>query len=437
MNRYNFLVLTVFFLISSLGSGFAEQSQNGKDYYYYSEGRKISLTLSTEGIAVQFRKGVSTNQMRSNVESEPEMGLFSEREELTTPEFSLFKLKSGITPDTVSRLVDKFAGKPEVQFISPLFNYHGTRQILSNEIIVQFKSTATDDEISNLNEKHGLVVVKKGFLGENVYVLKFPRGSGTELLDLANTYHENPIVEYAHPNFLRLLKPPATPNDPYFNNQWNLNNTGQNAWTVDADIDAPEAWDIHIGSAGVTIAIIDEGVDLTHEDLLTNLVVGYDATGQGSGGGPNSWDGHGTSCAGIASAVTDNAMGVAGVNWDVKIMPVRIAYSPASCKGCYWITYDSWMADGIIWAVDNGADVLSNSWGGGSPSTTITNAIIYAKTNGRAGKGSVVVFASGNENGPVIYPATRPEVIAVGATSPCDERKSPTSCDGEYWWGSN
>jgi hypothetical protein len=101
------------------------------------------------------------------------------------------------------------------------------------------------------------------------------------------------------------------------------------------------------------------------------------------------------------------------------------------------VTQDSWLADGISWAAANGADVLSNSWGGGLPSTVITNAIRDTTINGRGGLGVLSVFAAGNQNGAVSYPANLPETLAVGALSPCAERKAPTSCDGEFWWGSN
>jgi subtilisin family serine protease len=211
--------------------------------------------------------------------------------------------------------------------------------------------------------------------------------------------------------------------------QWGLNNNGQSWGTPGADISAPEAWGVSHGSDAITVAIIDDGVDLSHPDLAAKLVPGYDATGNGSGGGPSGDEAHGTNCAGIAAALTNNGKGVAGVAWEAKIMPVRIFIGDS--------TTDSWAANGINWATNNGADVLSNSWGGGSSSTAITNAINNAKANGRGGKGAVVVFASGNDDGPVIYPANLSNVLAVGALSPCDERKSWTSCDGEPGWGSN
>ncbi len=241
-------------------------------------------------------------------------------------------------------------------------------------------------------------------------------------------YVDNVVIEMITGGYTNLTS------DVYDHLQWSLNNTGQLWGTSGADIEAVNAWNISQGSSSTVIAIIDEGVDLTHPDLVGKLVSGYDATGSGSGGGPSGDDAHGTNCAGIAAAVTENAAGVAGIAPLAKIMPIRIAKDDGSGS---WLTSDAWIADGINWAVSNGADVLSNSWGGGSPSTVITSAIQNAKNNGRGGKGCFVAFASGNDNGAVSYPATLSEVMAVGALSPCDERKAPTSCDGEYWWGGN
>lgn len=218
-------------------------------------------------------------------------------------------------------------------------------------------------------------------------------------------------------------------NDVLEHYQWSLSNNGQRWGTSGMDLNAVSAWGKVPATSNVTIAIIDEGVQLNHPDLATKLVAGYDATGHGSGGGPSGDEAHGTNCAGIAAALTNNSVGVAGVAANCKIMPVRIFYGSS--------TTDAYIADGINWATSHGADVLSNSWGGGTPATIVTNAITNAKTAGRGGKGCVVCFSSGNDNGPVSYPANLGNVISVGAISPTGERKSPNSSDGEYWWGSN
>lgn len=102
-----------------------------------------------------------------------------------------------------------------------------------------------------------------------------------------------------------------------------------------------------------------------------------------------------------------------------------------------WIFDDFDTADAIDWAWTNGADVLSNSWGGGPPVDVITNAFERARTKGRRGKGAVIVVAAGNDQAPVDYPGTLRWVLTVGASNQWDQRKTRASKDGEDWWGSN
>ena len=211
--------------------------------------------------------------------------------------------------------------------------------------------------------------------------------------------------------------------------QWSLQNNGQSWGTLGVDIQALEAWEVSRGSSSITIGVIDDGIHLVHPDLSPKLVSGYDATGGGSGGGAGSIAWRGTNCAGVAAAETDNGLGVAGIAPLAKLMPVRVIRGTT--------TQDSWFADGITWAADNGADILLHGWTIGAPSTAIRQAIDHALEDGRSGKGAITIFPAGDDSGPVDYPASLPQTLAVGATSPCDERASEHSCDGEVWWGSN
>ena len=153
--------------------------------------------------------------------------------------------------------------------------------------------------------------------GKYFCITSFAISKGRFALSMANLYQESGVAIDAAPNFVRILKTnPATAikqmkqsleplggtNDYYYTGSWHLNNTQQyGGWmTPDADLDAPEAWDQTVGSSTVIIAVIDEGVDLTHEDLSAKLVPGYDATGGGSSGGPSGDDAHGTNVAGLA-----------------------------------------------------------------------------------------------------------------------------------------
>ncbi len=308
--------------------------------------------------------------------------------------------------------------------------------ILTNQFIIQFKPDVTREEIDTINSLNNVSVIERIKGEDNTFLVETAEGNAENALDLANTYHNDDKVIFAQPNFVRLMKPMASlSNDPDVKKQWAIKNTGQTGGIAGEDIKVLEAWDITTGSKDIIIAIVDEGVDYTHEDLnvADKLVTGYDACYKRDDPNPLTADAHGTACAGIAAAKSNNNKGIAGVAPDCKLMGIRIAYG----AGTAWVTDDAKIADGIVTAVDRGADVLSNSWGGGSKSQTIINAINYAKQKGRNGKGCVVCFAAGNDNGKVSFPGNLDNVITVAACNEYGERKSKTSKDGEYWWGSN
>jgi thermitase len=197
---------------------------------------------------------------------------------------------------------------------------------------------------------------------------------------------------------------------------------------------ADKAWELQQGNPRVRIAILDEGVDTRHEDLKAAVVAAYDAADKDEFQEPNPWDGHGTACAGLAAAVSNNGMGVRGIGAGCSLMAVRIAHS--NSPHGKWVTVSEQIAVAIDWCVSNGADVLSNSWGG-AESNAIVAAFDRARKNGREGKGCVVIAAAGNDGtNEVLFPAASKGVLAVSASNEFDEFKTSTSRDGEDWWGS-
>ncbi|NIT60174.1 MAG: S8 family serine peptidase, partial [Aliifodinibius sp.] len=218
----------------------------------------------------------------------------------------------------------------------------------------------------------------------------------------------------------------STPNDLYFQEQYYLHNTGQTGGVNDADIDAPEAWDMTKGSSSITIAVLDEG-GMAHEDLpASRIVPGYDYFYLDNDPSPGGNEAHGMAAAGIVAA-THNSIGIAGVAPNCKIMPIRIfdEYGVGT-------SIDN-VADAIDYAWQNGADILSNSWGYNScdPNDPLLVPIRYAINralyNGRNGKGSVVVFSAGNtanrssgNYGCIAFPANLDGVITVGASDKSD-----------------
>jgi len=229
-----------------------------------------------------------------------------------------------------------------------------------------------------------------------------------KVFPLANKLYQSGLVEWSHPDFLVKVIP-AT--DPYYANQYYLKNTGQTGGTSGVDINVEPAWAIPVGNTTIRIAVIDDGVD-AHEDLGTRLVAGYTPrSATGFGAPANAAAGHGEACAGIAAATKDNSIDIAGICPTAQVVPVNIFYGGETTND---------LANAISWAytaTQGNADVLSCSWG--CPNAdAITNAITAARTNGRGGKGSVVVFAAGNfipNNVPVSFPASVSGVIAVGA----------------------
>jgi len=298
--------------------------------------------------------------------------------------------------------------------------------------------------IDILNRGCGVISAEKIFGNDPVpslsNVYKFILDDDADVLGVVREYNSDSCVVYAEPNYIYTIQKAQEktlgiiPDDKYFSDQWALHNTGQTGGTFDADIDAPEAWEIEKGSSNVVIAVIDSGVDYNHEDLAGNMwinedeiVDGNDTDGNGYIDDIRGWDfynddndplddhGHGTHCSGIASAMTNNDVGIAGVCWNCTIMPVKIGTST--------IPEDA-AADGIIYAADNGADVISMSWGGCFDSPLVHDALEYAYS-----KGVFLVASAGNGNTDLKhYPSGYDNVISVAATNENDGR-----CDPDDW----
>lgn len=213
--------------------------------------------------------------------------------------------------------------------------------------------------------------------------------------------------------------------NPLYSQQYYLKNTGQNGGIKGVDINAEPAWLITNGSPNITVAVIDDGVDRSHEDFEGRVLPGYtigNNNGLGEPQNENLWDekAHGTACAGIIAA-SNNNFGIRGIASNVNILPVNIVpnethYIPnyGRLEGFGSTTE---IAEAINWAWKR-ADVLSCSWSLGSPSNDVNAALDSARTHGRKGLGCIIAFASGNSHPriqDVSYPANLDGIITVGA----------------------
>ncbi len=228
---------------------------------------------------------------------------------------------------------------------------------------------------------------------------------------VAEALHLRKDIAYAHPDFIYRVEQRFAPNDPLYPQQWHH-----------ALVLAEPAWDLERGDPSVRIAVIDSGVDTSHPDLAAKLVAPRDTENQDNDPSPEPDEAHGTACAGIAAATSNNDLGVTGMCQLCSLIPIRLF--PGS--GFTRAGADS---DAMYWAGDNGASVISNSWGPAESAPIPFNldaAITDVANGGRGGLGTLILFAAGNsaEENQSFELESHPLVLAIGATGLADARES-------------
>ncbi len=319
-----------------------------------------------------------------------------------------------------------------------------------DRLIVRYKTDQLRTESAMMsvqsvtNSKAGTSVVSD-FQSEGIPGMQIVQVTSNSLEGALKSYEDNPDVLYVEPDYKISLSPvektgktqeisefgitsASYPNDPGYQYLWGLDNTGQAPFygKSDADIDAPEAWSSTTGSSSVIVAVVDTGVDYTHPDLAANIwqnsretINGIDDDGNGYIDDIRGWNfnaktndpkddnGHGTHCAGTIAAVGNNGVGVAGVGWNVKIMPLKFLNAAGS-------GYVSDAISAILYANKMGATVISNSWSGTGYTQSLKDAIdassaVVVCAAGNSGKNSDV-----NPQNPAAFQSAN--IISVAAT---------------------
>lgn len=330
------------------------------------------------------------------------------------------------------------------------------RSLLSaSQLLIDADPSAADGVLVQLRDEASASWAAEGLaplsqLTPHLRKISLPPGADLEAH--LNLLRAHPDVRYAEPNYAVSLA--AIPNDPSFDALWGMNNVAQTGGTLDADIDAAEAWDISTGSGQTIVAVIDTGVDYRHEDLAANMWVnpgeipgdGVDNDGNGyvddvhgydfanNDGDPLDDHNHGTHVAGTIGAVGNNGIGVAGVNWDVQIMAVK--FLAANGGGNIGAAIEA-----LDYAVDNGAVISNNSWGfNGGFSQALHDAVAAAQSEGHifvaaAGNGNFAGVGLNNDLAP-FWPSNvdLDNVVAVAALDDDDQRATfsnfgPTTVD--------
>jgi subtilisin family serine protease len=409
-----FTLILFFFFISMVIYSvlFAQLKLIHEEDFFYSNGQKVPVLISKNSIGLLAKDGISAKQIRS----------FSDSLELSVSR----ELPGGIyvlaLKDTLSRIALVDTAREIRRIGEQLIAQTGlvisniraeTPMIGSDEFVAQFLTNVNKEQIEALNRSNAVEILMENPFVVNQFLLRVTADSKIDVLKMANRYHENELTKFAHPNFVPVIdERQFIPNDPLFGDQWHHRNTGQSGGTVDADIDTDLAWDITLGNAGIVIAVIDGGFDITHPDLTPNFwqnpgeiagngvdddgntfiddINGWDFTGCTSTSGPGCGDNdptggnHGTSVAGAAAARGNNNLGVSGSCPNCALMLIRRGTSN--------------FAHGLSfgYAQQMGAQIITNSWGYsiGTPATTnVVNAI-----NAAAAAGCIIFFAMNNPN---------------------------------------
>jgi thermitase len=271
------------------------------------------------------------------------------------------------------------------------------QQVVAGELLVQFHPGIGPAQQASRHAELGCQ--RLGAVSAALARVALP--AGADLDAFIERYQALPEVSFAQPNVLHrpVLAPAGTvPSDPKWSGQWNM-----------VKVRAPEAWDTYTGDAGTIVAVIDSGVDAKHPDLDGHLAWGLDT--YAGDADPTDTNGHGTFCAGVAAAETDNALGVAGASWAGRFAAYRCGNGtfPSSA-----------LVAAIDDAVARGAAVLSMSWGSSYSDPAIRTALQAARD-----AGCVLVAAAGNDGvSTKFYPAAHDFVIAVAASTSADARAS-------------
>lgn len=269
---------------------------------------------------------------------------------------------------------------------------------VKQRILIQPRAGLSDAELDKIIKPHGGRAMRR-IPHINFQIVELPPQANEAAIARALSKHRH--IKFAELD--RLVPLEQTANDPYYGNAWHL-----------PKIQAPAAWDTALGN-GVTVAILDTGVDPNHPDLAGQMVAGWNMYDNNSDS--SDVHGHGTQVAGVVAAASNNSQGVASIAWQAKVMPVRISQPDGYASF-------STIANGLIWAADNGARVANISYGV-SGSAAVQSAAQYMRN-----KGGVVVVAGGNSG---VYDATAPNatMISVAATNSSDTRPS-WSTYGEF-----
>lgn len=407
--RLSALLLTTVFVFAGVMANAAEFQSNGKTHKLVAVDGEYFVGLSSSSKLAPAGSVQYSLESVSNVLSVHMMG---EQYAVVKTDSQSSRSIASLGLPGVQTMLKATSG---VQFAYPVYKYASNGYLVypKPEVIVKLQPGVS---VFQMAQKYGLSVVRPLLYTDDEFVLRL--SANDDPFVVSDALNEDEGVIWSNPNFIQQRKLRFTPNDPLYDQQWHLNNTGQGDGVPGADVNAEAAWDLHTPRAEVVIGVVDDAIDISHPDLniyvnqaeangtpgvdddnngLVDDIHGWDfGSNDNDPSPPTSEDAHGTSVSGVAAAIGKNNLGVVGAAYGVSILPVRIdlggndSFPDAEAE-------EAAIADAVRYAARY-CDVMNNSWGGPVLSDAVSSALDFATSDqGKRGElKAPVLFASGN-----------------------------------------
>lgn len=403
-------------LVLTLGMLFCEPTQaQTHTYYHYFQGKKMILKEALDEVFVTFEKGTTEMAVMTILEKIPQIVL-PNLGNLEALQYTLTIKLSSKTEQERDKIITQLKQATQVLAVYPTFYQEGKQKLqVDNRFLFQLKDGVNVSQCNNILQNHRVSLQKMPLGKHDVYVGSVPKD--VNVFAPANQLQESGLCAIAEPNFWIEAQTHIIPNDSLFASQWYLNQAN------DADIDAPEAWDITTGTGNAVVAIMEGGFQITHPDISSNIVSPYNAFDDNNDPTPeNPFARHGTPCIGLIAASSNNQKGVASIGYNLKVKPVKLAAS-----GLFgWLFFNSihltQAANNII--ITPHVVAVSNSFGSDAQVNWVEYSYLNIHNQCRNGLGAVILGSSGNSgsSNTISYPGGFDFAISVGASTPIDTK---------------
>lgn len=426
MKKITTLISSLLFLFSTLICN-AQQILpfSTEDYFFPDENEIISPSTNYRSIFIVFSENTLDASIVQFEALHPEL-IQNDNHSFPQHNYKLYTLEQSHrnTAEIAEAYLAKLRVEPAISSVYPAFLRNGETAFLDKQFLLSLrKEDASREKVSKLLEAFkGEITEELDMVTSTTYAISVP--ADVNIFTACSELHKLPEVLFAQPNFYFSGKVDFIPNDPMFSDQWFLN---QNS---DADIDAAEAWDITTGSASIAVAVIDgHGFDLEHAEMSGKYLSPYNAVDNNNNPTAiDSEENHGTPCAGLIGALTNNSVGVASVAYNVMVIPIKMGFDFGSGGTFLTSVIVLTRACEHVMTAPYSIVAVSNSYilGSWANITSIRDAYSHMRTNSREGLGTVVLASTGNDDAMNTegFPFRFAHVVGVGSTDRYDSKSS-------------